>query len=133
MADIDPVVRQMILCDDVVPNARSPLKHDTCGLIHSVIADTPGQLPVVLPVLCVYLQLTGGRGTGAVQVVATEADTGDPVFASPAYTVTYPPDPLLVVPLMIRILNCRFPRTGLYWIEFRHSGRELMRQPVGVR
>jgi hypothetical protein len=133
MADIDPVVRQMILCDRVVPNTTNPQKHDTLGLIHTTNPNPPDRYPTTLPVLCVYLQLTGGRGSGTVQVVAVEADTGDAVFSSAAHSVTYPADPLLVFPMVFRISSCKFPRAGLYWIQFRNNGRELAAQPLLVR
>ena len=130
---IDPVVRQMILCNKVVPNADNPLSHDTLGLIHTVIGNPPGTFPVMLPRLCVYLQLTGGRGAGITQIVAVEADTCDPVFASEPHPVDFPADPLVVFPVVFRISACEFPRAGLYWIEFRNNSRELAVQPVVVR
>ncbi|MBX9580623.1 MAG: hypothetical protein K2X87_09975 [Gemmataceae bacterium] len=133
MATIPPIVRQMILCDDVLPSTRRPGDHDALGLIHSVYPDPPGFYPAVLPVLCVYLQLTGGRGSGVGQVVVVEADTGGPVFAGRPHTIDYPPDPLAVVFRVFRVLDCKFPRSGLYWVQFRHDGRELSAQPLVVR
>lgn len=133
MTNIPPVVCKMILCNAVVPNAGDPTKQDANGIIHAVRSDPPGVFPVVLPVLCVYLRLTGGRGSGVGQVMAVEEGSGAPVFASRTHTIQYPPDPLELTPVSFRILNCRFHRPGLYWIQFLHDGRELFAEPLAVR
>lgn len=133
MANIPPVVRSYVLCDDVAPNTRDPSKIDAYGIFHEVRHDPVGGYPAVLPVMCAYLRLSGGRGAGVGRVVAIEADTGTPVFASLPHPITYPADPLALIPVVFRILDCRFPRAGLYWIEFWHDGQELISEPLTVR
>jgi hypothetical protein len=132
-ANIDPVVRNMVLCRDVRLNPTNPLDSDILGLITYVRPVAPARFPVELDQLCVYLQLTGGRGSGNAQVVTLFADTGEAIFATSVRRIDHPPDPLVVKPYVFRIRQCRFPRPGLYWVVFRYNGRELSERELFVR
>ena len=132
MATIAPFVRHMIVCDDVVPSPHNPRDLDVRGLLSFVRSNPPGSFPVTVPQVCVYLELSGGRGTGEVQIVTRHADTDEPAFRSAAQEITFPPDPLRIVPVVFRIRQCVFRRGGLYWVEFRYAGRPLVERSVVV-
>lgn len=124
-ANIDPFVRHMVLADDIRPDPANPTKLILHGLIQTVRLVPPVTLPAVIDRMCVLLYLAGGRGTGVGQIVAVHADTNEPAFGSRPLRLTYPADPLRVVPVLFRMERCVVRRTGLYWVEFRHNNRPL--------
>ena len=130
MTSIAPFVRHMILCDDVVTNPSNPYKLDARGMTSFVRSNPPGSFPVVLPQLGVYLEMSGGRGPAKLRIVAVSADTDTAVFASPARNLTFPDDPLRVVPVVFRIRRCIFPRAGLYWIQFWYNDQPIFEQDL---
>jgi hypothetical protein len=133
MAKVPPVVRQMILCDETRPDPANPRKIQLLGLTGTIRAKPPGTFPVTHPELCVYIVLTGGVGTGAVRVVIVEADTDRELLGSEPFPVSHPADRHHVTGIAIRMRDCVFPRPGLYWVEFRHDGDPIARQPLIVR
>jgi hypothetical protein len=128
---MNPFVRHMLICDDVRSRPDNVRKVDVYGLLSTV---RPGQqaFPVQLT-FCVYVAMTGGRGTGTVQVVVADAETGEANFTGAAHPITFDPDPLKVLGAIFRIRRCPFPHPGLYWVEFRYNGETLARQPLQVR
>jgi hypothetical protein len=133
MASIPPVVRHMLVCDNVTRSGDDRPKLDVLGVVHTIRA-RPGQtFPLTHPGLCVYLVLTGGVGVGRIQLRVSEADPGAPLFGSPVHTVTHPVDRHELSGLVLRVGPCVFPRPGLYWVEFHHDGIELGRESVVVR
>jgi hypothetical protein len=123
----------MLVCDDVdrEPNPRPNV--NILGMTHT-IRPKPGQgFPLPHSGLCVYLVLTGGVGTGAIQIRVVEADTGLELFGSPTHRVSYPNDRHDVSAVIFRIRRCVFPRPGLYWVEFHHDGIVAGREPLIVR
>jgi hypothetical protein len=112
----------MLVCDDVQTDPANPHKVNVFGLIGTIrsVADPP--FPLCHPQLCVYLVLTGGRGTGETTVAVVQADSDRLVFASLPHTLSFGTDPLAVRGLVFRILNGVFPEAGLYWVEFRYNG-----------
>jgi hypothetical protein len=130
--NIDPFVRRMIVCDDIVRSSRNQGQLDAIGLVNYVRPETPGRYPVRLRQLAVLVELTGGRGTGEGQIVVVAADTDEPVFASPVHTWSYPADPLRVLPVVFRIRECSFPRSGVYWVQFWHRGRKFTEYAIRV-
>lgn len=77
--------------------------------------------------------LTGGVGTGHIQVRITDADSETQLFGSPVHEITYPPDRHEISGVALRVERCVFPRPGLYWVEFHHDGYMLWREPLTVR
>ncbi|SRR5581483_4779783 len=131
-ANIDPIVRHMFVCDDLVRSSRSPDQWDALGVVNYIRPAVPGRYPVRLRQIAVVVQLAGGRGVGQGYILVVSADTEDPVFASPVHTWNYPPDPLRVLPVVFRIRECSFPRSGLYWVQFWHRDRKLAEYTVQV-
>jgi hypothetical protein len=133
MNAVDPVVRHMLLCEDIRRETNNPKKIDVLGLLNTLEALEEPAFPLHLPVLCVYMEVTGGRGTGQAHIDCRQADSGRVVFSSPAHALTFPPNPLAIRGLVFRISACRFPEPGLYWIQFCYNQRMLAEQPLVVR
>jgi hypothetical protein len=123
----------MLVCEDVQTDAQNPLKVNVFGLVSTIrsLADPP--FPLLYPQLCVYLVLTGGRGSGDALIAAVEANSEDLVFSTPVHPLSFGADPLATRGVIFRILDCTFSQPGLYWIEFRYNNRTLARQPLLVR
>jgi len=119
-ANLPPFVRHMLLCEEVSRDPENPNRVNLYGLTSTIRSTSNPPFPLLHPVLCVYLVLTGVRGVGEGQVVVVAADTDQPVFASQrhqlAFTLANPLDGHAAV---FRIHDCVFPREGLYWVEFR--------------
>ncbi len=123
MSFVEPVVRQMILCDDVQIDPQQPHKINVFGLVDTIVSSSEPRFPLSHPELCVFLQLTGGRGTGLGQIVVVAADSEQPLFASQAHAISFGTNPLAVRGVIFRILNCIFVEPGLYWVDFRLRAR----------
>ena len=133
MSDIPPVVRQMILCEDVRPDPVTPHKLNLFGLVNTIQSFESPAFPLRLQELCILLQLTSGRGTGRANIAAVYADTDQRIFQSPAHSLTFASDPLSVAGVIFRVQDCVFPWAGLYWIQFRYNGKLLASQPLMVK
>ncbi len=133
MATIPPILRHMLVCDDVASAGAARPSVDVLGVVHTIRAKPEQSFPLRHTGLCVYLMLTGGVGTGVVQIRVVEADTGIDLFGSPAHRVTFPVDRHEVSGIVFRITDCVFPRPGLYWVEFHHDGSVLRQESVVVR
>ena len=133
MARTAPVVRHMLLCEDVRSDANNPHRVNILGLVSKieVLSDPP--FPLRLPELCVYLLMTDERGRGQASIVGVHADSGQAVFASPERNLQFGADPLAVVGVIFRIEDCVFPEAGLYWIQFVYNGQVIAQQPLLVR
>jgi hypothetical protein len=133
MAVIDPVVRHMLLCDEVQADADNPRKINLFGLVSTIRASAAEDFPLRQAELCVYLQLCEVRGTGKGRVVAVDAETAEPVFASREHDIREGNSPLDVLGFTFRLRECVFPRPALYLIQFRYNGKVLAQQPLLVR
>lgn len=109
MVGVHPVVRYLIVCDDVVVDQVNPRKVTIVGLISTVLSNDDPPFPVRHEQLCVYAQLTEFRGVAQVRVDIVHADTESPVSFSLHHEVSFGDDPLDVVGAVIRLRGCRFP------------------------
>jgi hypothetical protein len=133
MNGVDPFVRHMLLCEDIRRDPNNPKKVDVLGLLNTIQAVGEPAFPLRLPVLCVYLEVAGGRGTGQARVDCRQADSGRVIFSNPTHDLTFSPNPLAVRSLVFRISDCIFPGPGLYWIQFCYNQKALAEQPLIVR
>jgi hypothetical protein len=134
MASIPPIVRHMLVCDAVgAGGAADRPTVNIAGMAHVVRAGPGESFPLTYPVLCVYLVLTGGVGTGRGQVIVADGDTDQPQFGTPVHDIRHPADRHDIQGVVFRLLDCVFPRPGLYWVEFRHDGMVLRREPLILR
>lgn len=133
MNGVDPFVRHMLLCEDIRRNPNNPHKLDLLGLSNTLIAVGSPAFPLLAPVLCVYLEITAGRGTGQAHIDCRYADSGEIVFSSPSHAVAFPANPLAIRGLIFRITDCIFPEPGLYWVQFCYNQKMIAEQPLIVR
>jgi hypothetical protein len=77
MAIIDPVVRHMIVCEDVVIDPNDPRRVTFEGLQSTINAPDPSAFPLMVAKLSVYLKIAGGRGAGTVRLVVLEESTAE--------------------------------------------------------
>jgi hypothetical protein len=133
MNGVEPVVRLMLLCDDVERPADTPTKVNILGLVHAITVAEDAVFPLEFAQLTVYLALAGGRGSARINLVGVEADTEQIVFQTPERSVDFGNDPLMVRGLTYRIQTISIPRPGLYLIQFRCNGNVLAQQPLLVR
>jgi hypothetical protein len=128
---IRPVVRCLLVCEDIVLDPANSRKVTLVGLTHAIRA-LEG-FPLCQAELCVLVQLADARGTGHMRIEITEADTGRVVFRTRTRNTSFGNDPLEVVGVRFRIRNCTFPAAGLYWVQFWYNDELLEQQPLVLR
>ncbi len=132
MAAIDPVVRHMLLCDDVRPDPDNPHRLDVFGLA-STLRVLAGAFPFVHAELCVLMMMTEVRAEGWGSIVVVDAESALAIFSGSDHRILPASSPLDLVAAVFRIRNCRFPAPGLYEVQFRYNGKVLAQQPLFVR
>lgn len=125
-----PIVRHLIVCDDIVVDQRNPLKVSTVGLISTIRSTGESPFPLRLAEFCVYTELTECRGSGELYLKVVQADTEQVVFESDQRVVRFAGSPLDITALAFRIRNCRFSRAGLNWVQLWHARNLLAQQPL---
>ena len=130
MADVAPVVRRMLLCEDVRIYPDNSRKVDVFGLLSTIRTVSEGAFPLRASQLCVYLELAGGRGAGEARIFVVEADSDNIAFTSAPHQIAFGTDPLAVSGLVFRIKECIFPRAGLYWVQIRFDDKALAQEPL---
>jgi hypothetical protein len=128
-----PVVRYMIVCDDLLTSQARPNSPIIVGLIANISAEGEPRYPFTLGRLCVLVVLTEGRGAGRAHLRLVLEETGQTVWVFPERELVFPPDPLEVHGVIFRILDCRFPQPGLYNLEFIYEGQCLAQQSLRLR
>ena len=125
-----PVVRTLIVCEDITIDPGNPRRVTLVNLIHSIRSVDDPPYPLLYREVCVFVQLAGCRGPGEVKVEIREADTDEVVFVTRTRTVGFPDNPLSVHGMRFRLRNCRFPAAGLYWVQFWYDNQMLAQQPI---
>lgn len=131
MAILPPVVRHMVLCDDVQQGPSG--KHNVMGVTSFIRSEAEPPYPHSHPLLCVFLLLTIGRGTGSVRILVRHAASGEEIAGTSLRTLNFPRDPLQVHSLVFRVLGCRSPEPGLYYVEFEVDGKPIATEPLLLR
>ena len=88
--------------------------------------------PVVRPLLCVLVILTGCRGTGELSLRIVQAETGRVIFRNQPRRVRFGGTAEDAVGITFRIRNCSFPVEGVYWVELIFSGTVIARQRLSL-
>jgi hypothetical protein len=130
---VHPIVRYMILCQNWTTDPENPRSINVFGLLSTIRSVETPPYPLVIPGMCVVLVLTEGRGAGTGQVRCVFEEFDETVFVTPVHPVQFGPDPLDVVGVAFRVGRCRFPRPGLYSIQFWYNGRKLEDRPLRLR
>src|SRR4051794_22117619 len=92
MNGIPPIVRYMIVCDDVLTSNQQTSKPVIVGLTTSIRA---GQYPFQLRRLCIFLIMTGGRGQGTGKIRLVD-DATDQLMTDFTHPITFPMNPLVI-------------------------------------
>jgi hypothetical protein len=127
---IQPIVRYMILCEDYEIGSADPLRINVLGLLTRLAADGPP--PFLLDELCCVLVLTEGRGSAWLEICCVFEETQQLVFSTPPRIITFGDDPLEMTLLPYRILECKFPWSGVYSVQVRYNGSVLVECPLRV-
>lgn len=129
---VPPVVRYMILCDDWLIEPDAERRVHIIGLNSQVAAPDDQVFPLTLD-LCVFLVLTEGRGSGLARIVCIDADRGGPIFRGAGRQITFGDNPLELGGVGMRIRDCKFPRRGLFSLQFWFDGKMIEERPFRVR
>lgn len=133
MSQVHPVVRYLIVCEDVHVDTSNPRRVSLIGLISTIRALDSPPYPFLYEELCVFVQLTECRGPAQAWIECRHADSGHIAFRTPARTVQFSNDPLEVCAVAFRIRDCSFPSRGLYWVAFCYNGTAIAEQPLLLR
>jgi hypothetical protein len=133
MSEVHPVVRYLIVCEDVQIDPDNSRRVSLVGLISAIHSLEQPPFPILYRELCVFLQLTGCRGAAEGQIEIQHADSGQVVFRTQARTIPFGSDPLEIVGVTFRIRNCLFQEAGLYWVQFRYNGQVIAQQALLLR
>jgi hypothetical protein len=123
----------LIPCDDVVPDPSNYHRLTVAGLLTVIRARTAVPFPVVQPVFCVLLLVTGGQGGGELELHITQDLTGNQIFRTRRRQVRFVGDPTAILPIKFEIRNCSFPAAGLYWLDVMWQGSTVARKKLFLR
>jgi len=130
---VPPIVRQMIVCDDMMSEIDSPSKLNAHGLAHAISPQSGDRYPLKHPQLSAFLLITGGVGSGLARVVVRSEESGLETFASSAHEIENPTERNRVEGYLFRVTDCVFDKPGFYWVEFEYEGMTLAQQPLLLR
>jgi hypothetical protein len=133
MAVASPVVRYLIVCEDIQTEAEHPRKVTLVNLISTIHSKDEPPFPLLYRELCVFVQLTECRGRGEVSITILHESSGQITYPGPItpWSASLPNDPLEVVGLRFRIRNIEFKERGL--VQFGYNGGKLAEQPLLLR
>ena len=128
-----PIVRYMLLCHDVHPDAKNPACTDIECLMTNVVSLDEPPFPLLREQLCVHLALTDCHGQGRVQVKVASVDYEDDLvcFGSAEHVLDFRQhSPLEVLAVVFRIKDCEFPFAGRYSVQLWYNGEVLEERPL---
>lgn len=133
MSNVQPVVRHLIPCEDVLVDEANPRRLTLVGLISAIHSVEEEPFPLRYRELCIFLQLTSCRGPAEGRVEIQHRDSGEVVFRTQHRVIPLPTDPLNVFAVTFRIRNCLFQQAGLYWVQFWYKEMMISQQPLVLR
>ena len=133
MHPILPVVRYLILCENVERNPDHPRQVTLANLVSTIQLGLGYSFPVRHPEFCVFIQMTECRGKGRCHIEIVHADTEEVVFRGRDRPISFGHDPLELVGLSFRIRNCLFSSPGLYWVQFWYNENMIAQQSIVMR
>jgi hypothetical protein len=121
MAGLLPVVRHLLVCEDLVYNPTKRQSVSLKNLLGNIRPMSHPPYPLRYPQLCVYVQLSECRGDGEARLRVEEADTNTLIYQTPKIKISLGNDPLKKHGLPFRIRDLLFPSAGLYSVEFWYN------------
>jgi hypothetical protein len=89
---------------------------------------------VTLPILCLYLVLTDGRGKGRVRISCMNEATEEEVFSSQERRLSFEgKDPSELYRVVVRLSECVFTQRGVYAVRFLFEEDEIEHRILHVR
>ena len=128
-----PLVRYMIICDDAVVDPRRPQKPVIVGLTCRVNSSGQPPYPTRLERLTVFLVLTNGHGEGTGWIRIIFEETEELIFETSHRSMQFGNDPLRLAGIKFQIMECPFPKPGVYRIEFWYNNECLAHQTLECR
>ncbi len=133
MSVIPPVVRYLIVCDDMQVDAVNSRRQSLIGVVSAIRSPHNPPYPVTHPELCVYLQVTECRGSAKGRIHVTHADSDRVLFRTKTRSIPFGNDPLEIVAVSFRIRGVTFDEPGLYWVQFWYNEQMIAQQPLLLR
>ncbi|MGI8981054.1 MAG: hypothetical protein ACR2FY_17650 [Pirellulaceae bacterium] len=131
--DVSPVVQYFILAEDFLANPTNPKKVSIIDVLVAIRPEQEPAYPMLVKEICCVIWLTDGRRSGESQIVCVDDETSRPLFASSLHTIQLSHDPLEYFVAGFRMLDCRFPRPGVYNFEFRWNKTKIAECPLRLR
>jgi hypothetical protein len=126
-----PVVKVMVLCNDVRPSVDDPNQDDIVGTL-TTVWPTTGRFPIVRKKLCVYLLMSNDRGTGTAQLACVHEDTGLTVWRTTPRVLDLGDNPLVVHGDYYRMEDVILPMRGVYRFEYWYNVCVIATQSLTV-
>lgn len=130
MISLPPVVRYLVLCQDLLIDPHNAKNVSLVNLIHAMRSTLTPPFPFAAE-FCAFAALANCRGKGTFDLNVVDADTRVTIHQHPPKKVDFGADPLHVYGLPIRI-HCVFPDDGLYWVELLYNGEVVAQQNLLV-
>jgi hypothetical protein len=134
MADIPlPIVRYLIVCDDILTDPQRPGKPTLVGLICLLAPQVDPPYPFTLNRMSVFVVLTEGRDSGTCELMLVFEETGEVVWKTRSLPLTFGPDPVALRGVIFRDHNVLFPSRGVYAVQFWYNDHLLAQQTIVAR
>lgn len=122
-----PLALSLILADNQSEDARTR-QHSLLGIISHIQAF---RFPVIVPRLCIYAELTGGRGKMHMAVRLIDADEVRPPVAVMEFEAEFH-DPIAINQLATGLVGLVFPEPGEYRLQLIGEGELLLERRLVV-
>ncbi len=133
MASVPPLVRDFVLCEDMIIDPANPTKITLVNLIYAIQSTEEPPYPVSREQLCVYAALTGGHGSGRIEIEVISAETLDVLRYAEIATLDFGNDPLRLYGVPVRLRNCIFPEPGWYSVHLLFEGTSIAEKQLLLR
>ncbi|MCI0640243.1 MAG: hypothetical protein L0Y70_14315 [Gemmataceae bacterium] len=133
---MSPVVRYMLLCDDVHKDPKKPsCTHIDCLMGNIVSLEDP-PFPLLREKVCIYLALTEGHGRGVAQIRVAYVDSEPEqlLFGSPEHDLDFTGhSPLELLGVVFRLKDCPFPQAGRSSVQFWYNHQKVEECPLRLK
>lgn len=130
MAGLLPVIRHMIVCQDIPIDPANPRRVTLVNLLSGIQSQSQPPFPLRYPKLCTYIRLTECRGTAEVRLQIEQADTQIVILRTPPRRFSFGNDPLKVFNMIFRLRDGVFPHAGLYWVQLCYNDTVIFQEPL---
>jgi hypothetical protein len=128
---LEPIVRLMVVCEEVGPRIGAPHKIDILGVI--ALIDAPVEaFPLDLD-FSVYVCFTNARGQGEGKIVIVHDQNNDMVYDGDPVPFTLENNPRALIATAIPVSQCTFPYPDLYRVNFVYNDVEVGKYLLHIR